>query len=182
MNIRKPLRDAAVTALADATFGFNAKLAAELAAASVIGHGFTIDFGANSANFLQSYYTSAGEVDLSAIRSWPAMVAYTTQYQPTQVEKFRQISGTLLLNVDVYLRFAFRDVGGSAYAMEGNNTEDVADAVEGAVLEVFQRRALTWPSGYTYTGNITPTREPVAQMADGYMQRLAFQLEFEVNR
>lgn len=182
MNIRKPIRDAAVTALADATYGFNTKLSAEFTAASVTGHGFTIDFGATSKNFLQSYYTSAGDVDLSAVQTWPAIVVYTTQYQPTQLEKFRQISGSLLLNVDVYLRFAFRDVGGSAYAMEGNNTEDVADCVEGAVLEVFQRKALTWPSGYTYGGLIVPTREPVAQMGDGYMQRLAFQLQFEVSK
>lgn len=182
MNFRKALRDAAVAALADTTYGFNAKLVAELTAASVTGHGFVIDFGATSKNFLQSYYTSAGEVDLSAVQTWPAIVLYTTQYQPTQLEKFRQVSGDVLLNVDVYLSFAFRNAGGSAYAMEGNNTEDVADCVEGAVFEVFQRKALTWPSGYTYGGLITPTREPVVQMADGYMQRLSFQLQFEVSK
>ncbi len=182
MNIGKPIRNAVVAAMADTTYGFNAMLAAELTAASVIGHGFTIDFGVNSANFLQSKYSSAGEVDLSAVRTWPAIAAYTNGFQPTQVEKFRQASGTLFFNVDIYLRFAFRDVGGSAFAMEGSNTEDVADCVWGAMVEVFQRRALTWPSGYSYAGYITPNPDYVAQMADGYIQRLSFQLQFEVNR
>lgn len=182
MNIGKPIRDAVVAAMADASYGFNAKLAEEFTAASVTGHGFTIDFGTASANFLQSKYSSAGEVDLSAIRTWPAIAVYTDGLQPTQVEKFRQACGTLLMNVDIYLRFAFRDAGGSAYAMEGNNTEDVADCVDGAIREVFQRRAIAWPSGYTYGGLITPTRDYVSQMADGYMQRLSFQLQFEVSK
>ncbi len=178
MNIRKDIRDAMVEALASPIDGFNARLAAVAGEYGI--QPFDFDFGSDSYNFLQAFYGVPEDVELSAIRQWPAMALYTTNATRNGLQKGVGFSGAVQAHVDIYLRYRLRDE--SVTDMETRDTESIADAVEDALLSVFQRRGLAWPTGCTYNGEINCDRDPVVLYGDGYLQRLPTQLRFEVNR
>lgn len=178
MNIRKDIRVAMVAALADSTLGFNARLAAVAGEYAI--QPFELDFGPDSYNFLQAFYGVPEDVELSAIRQWPAMVLYTTNATRNGQQKSVGFSGSVQAHIDIYLRYRLRDE--TVVDIETRDPESIADAVEDALLSVFQRRGLAWPTGCTYNGDINCDRDPVVLYGDGYLQRLATQLKFEVNR
>lgn len=180
MNIEQDLEDAARVILADANYGFNAKLAAALTAYGASEFGFVINFTEPSENFTLEKVTSFETGDLSTIKSWPALSLYVDTFQYTGGEKFIEFSGTALVQVDVFLRFQFRD--GTGHGMESHKSRSVANAVCHAMRQVFQRRGVAWPSGMTYHGQISGERTGLIPMADGWRNQLSFQLQIEVNR
>jgi hypothetical protein len=173
---RKLVRDAVKTALADVTYGFNAKLAAIASTYGVTA--WTFNFSAGSSNFLQAYL-GGEDVDMTQIATFPAMLIYTTGMQQSAREKLRTFSGNLICNIDIYLQYAYR-LDGVSFP-EQDDIEKYSDAVSDVLTEIFQRRALAWPAGVSYSYQFQFEPDPAIPLADGWRQRLACQLAFQVN-
>jgi hypothetical protein len=177
MNIRQTIQDTILAGLAATSTGFNARLLA-----LALDYGITvfgIDFTRGSSdNFLEAYVDGISAVERSQIKAFPAIVVYSSEAIFTGQEKGRGFSGSVQFHIDAYLRFRFRDDGESG--MESSNTESLANAVEDALLSVFHQSAFAWPTGVIYNRAFHGGREQVMEYADGYLQRVAIQMLFEV--
>lgn len=163
--------------LADATTGFNARLAAIAASYGITA--FAVDWDLNSTSFIQSF------VDPSAVDVAPlipadvAALLYTSLSSESHEQegrtKFARYSGQIILHLDFYLRF---DDGMEPLE---RNTEDIADAIEDAVIQVLRRTDADWPAGVVFNGDVASPRESIVHLADGYGQRIPFTFLFEVH-
>lgn len=176
INPRQLVRVAVKTALAHATLGFNAKFAALAASYSV--DPVAIDFTAGSENFIETYLNPA-DIDLARFPRNPVGLAlYTSlaqQVSGTENAKFRPFDGDAVAHLDFYI---VRDGGVDLWE---ENTENLADAIEDAVLQCIHDPALTYFRGPVYyAGDLQSIRESAIQTEDGYAQRVPFIFQFGV--
>jgi hypothetical protein len=175
---RKLVRDVIRGALADATHGFNAKIAAIAASYGIAA--FTINWGAaDSPNFIQSQLdtVSEGVSRLTGIR----VALYTGGSQTLPAEdrsKGAKYEGEIEAHLDVWVEF-----GGGADVTD-DLTEPYADAIEDAVIEVLNPQSplrAAWQGPVYFDGTMAAIRNPVVPLEDGYQQYLSFTFIFEVS-
>lgn len=167
------------TALADPTNGFNVKLAAIAASYGIAA--FSIDWSATgSDSFLQSYVAGADR-DLSRL-SGISVALYTSASQQApnpQRGKGYTFDGTVIAHLDFFVQF------NDGVEPTEDQTENIADAIEDAILQVLCAPNSALMRAYFsgpvhYTGGFSCARGPIAQTEDGFEQLLPFTFQYEV--
>lgn len=167
------------SALADATHGFNAKLAAVAATYGITA--FSINWAASgSGTMLQSYVDAAGR-EQSRLKGISAALYTSASQQAGGVDRAKgyAFDGQVVGHLDVFLEF---DDGEEVTA---DLTEDYADAVEDAVIQVLVDPNSTMVRTYfagavMFPGNFACLRGPIEQQESGYQQLLPFTFQYEV--
>lgn len=182
-NFRKNAREQILAVLAHATTGFNAQLAAIAASYSVTA--FTIDWAVPSNNFAVAYLDPEG-VAASTIDTFPCAVLYGGRAVDEKNQKYRKFSGQVIYGVDFYLQYrALTDAQHAGNAITNlaalGNNEPIADAVDDAFLEALNAGRSTFQTNGLTLSGFSADRNPVEPRGDGYVQRLAFTLGFEVH-
>jgi hypothetical protein len=170
-KIGRAVREAAIRRLADAT-GFNAALAAVAAEYGI--RPFSIDWSAGSRNFFLGP-VSPDYIDESAAARYPVAVLYAIGSSNDHESMPRAFSGKVTLGLDFYVT----DLAGNA----PRSLEDVGDAIEDALYEVFKDG--NWPQAWgaanaCQTG-ISLDRHPVEMAGEHWRQTLSFRLRFQVD-
>lgn len=177
MNIFRALRELVKASLAatDGT-GFNSRLANRAAEYGI--EPFEIDFGAGSRSFAESPIAASVRADgrdLGHLATFPALALYCSGAVNERLVRPATFAGRVTVNVDVRLRMAVRD--GSAFGIEGGNTESLADAVADSVTECVT--AVTG-SGISFQGEYRIARSPLLHLPDGYEQVVRLEFDFKV--
>lgn len=170
MKPRKFLRDAIRAIMADATTGFNATLASIAVSYGIAP--FVIDWVPPSRSLFQGFLF-ADQVLIAELIDFPACVLYTSASANQNFEKFRRFSGLITAHLDFYI-----DQGSG---IEVSQTEDVPDAIEDVLIQIFNSPTVNLPSGIAWNGGIQSQRGPIRLVGDGYQQRIPFNLTFEVD-
>lgn len=177
-NYRKKTRDALVSALSDATNGFNAQIGAIAAEYGITA--FELNFGADSRNVIYGYLED-DEVAISRIEEFPGAVIYTTEAidenRPNRSKFF--VAG----QIAIYNRLRLLDDvdSGANQPDFSNDYEKWPDAFEHAMAEALHAgRSIMGPLGVNYT-LYRADRDPITSTGDGHIQRLTFTLGFEVH-
>ena len=178
------IRQAIVGALSSSGTGFNDSLAA-LAVQYSWPNPYTIDFGPTSRSFVQSYMQpDTADWDLSQLSEFPAMSIYTREDQNLNRTKFSKFDGSLLLCIDLFIRF--RVVSGAlagTVMLETNDTETIADLSRDALYNVIDTLSARdgsplLPPNVQYVGGATCTRSPLVIYGDGRAQLVHFEIAF----
>jgi hypothetical protein len=177
---RSAVRSAIRSSLADATHGFNAKLAAVASTYGITA--FTISWNAaDSATMIQSQFDPEGRAASRLPVTGASATIYTTESRQDRRAMSGAFDGRVRAHVDFFIRFA-----------DGENTNDdltesYGDAVEDAVIRVLTDPASAMISTYFngtngvyYTGGFGCLRPPIEQTADGFAMLLPFQFLYEV--
>jgi hypothetical protein len=181
---RKLVRTAMRTALADADEGFNARLA-EVAPTYGIDP-FLIDWTLPSDSFIQSHVDRAGR-EVSKLVTGVTVAIYTSLSAQSR-EEVSKMGGGFVMQITAHLDFEVNFKGADGEGVEATEdvTEEIADAIEDAVLLVLCDRntstgAALWEHPYFFKGDFACARGPIVQEEDGYSQRLPFTFIYEVN-
>ena len=160
---RKRIRDAAKGFLAA---GFNSNFAALASAYAVTA--FTIDFTAGSRNFAQCS-VDPDKIEDSQILDFPGVTIYTTEAEDTGEPRGLPFYGGVILAIDFYVRLR-----------EGaeQNTEDLMDAVEDAVMETLNNPANVWPEGVLFGRKSKINRMSIQPLKDGFQQLIRVESQF----
>jgi hypothetical protein len=171
-QITKAARDAVRTRLMDATHGFNAAMAAVAPAYGV--EAIALDFSATGRRFYEGF-VHPDQVENSTSMRYPVAMLYGTIAQNRNLTKHAAFSGQVQVIFQVWLSWR----KGNAIA----NTEDLVDAVEDALVRVFQDHA--WAAAYTeplaYNGELTVARAQLEQSGEHWRQGITARLTFEVD-
>jgi hypothetical protein len=179
---RKLIRSTMRTALADATYGFNAKLAAIATAYSI--DAFTLDWSAtDSDNFQQSFLDVRAEKLSRLIRDIRAELYTSASAQREsggERSKNSTFEGRILAHLDITLQFS------EGETVTADQTEDLADAIEDVLIQIFLDPAAHYARDLRegplyYGGGFACSRQPIEQAEDGFSQRLPFIFIFEVH-
>jgi hypothetical protein len=181
-NYKKRVRDALKAVLSDATVGFNVKLAALEVTYNI--QPFSIDFDeTQSLNFLTGFITE-DSIEMSDVIQFPALVMYTSRALDDKKMMTTKFSGQVVAHLDFYLRFrALTDPQHTENTFEQRRDyEALPDAVEDAVKEMLVAgRSIFNPTHGVNQIDYEVNREPIQLAGDGYTQRVAFTLGFEVH-
>ena len=171
------VRQAIRSILADSATGFNAKLAAALAAQSI--KPFQVDFAAGSTSFFQGYISpDAEEIDYSQISPQPlALVLYTTGWVNAKTTNAPVFSGLVEARIDAYVRLRARNE--ESQGVEADDTDSVMDCIEDAVMTCLNVAEAAWGS-VIYNNDIACDRSQIVSYEDGYEQRATMRISCEV--
>ena len=177
---RKLVRDAMKAALANPADGFNARIAAIADEYGI--EPFTIDFGAGSLSFLETYADQPGRLSSRLIAGVSLFLYTSLSEQDSAKEKAKRavFEGSVTAHLDFDV--CFREGIGITEEL----TENYADAIEHAVTDVLLDAAAPNTealfSGPVYfSGGFACAREPAVQTADGFRQLLPFTFLYEVH-
>jgi hypothetical protein len=127
-----------------------------------------IVFEPKSRNFFQAYL-HPDAIENSTVKSYPMAILYTVGSANENLEKFREFSGRVTLNLDIYLSWP------SARAI--SDFETLGDAVEATLYRVFNDPE--WADAYTdfvYNGDISIVRRPLEQAGENWRQAISARL------
>lgn len=171
-QITKAARDAVRIRLQDPLAGFNATMAAVAP-----GYGvdpIALDFEAAGRRFFEGFVHPEQLENSTSIR-YPVAMLYGTIAQNRNLTKHALFSGQVQLIFQVWLSWR-----------KGNavpNTEDLVDAVEDALVRVFQDHS--WAAAYTeplvYNGDLVVARAQMEQAGEHWRQGITARLTFEVD-
>jgi hypothetical protein len=184
-NYRKKVRALVVSALADGTTGFNAKLDA-LASGNYDITPFAIDFAYPSRSFVMGYLTGESDIETSRIIQFPGATLHGATATHLKTVKFRKFSGQVVLVLTFWLRYrALTDIAHAGNAINEEaasfNYEEIADAVEDAALEALHAgRAAFQQNGVAFNDYQT-ARSAIQESGDGYSQQLTLTLGFDTH-
>lgn len=171
-KITKAARDAVRARLMDAQYGFNAAMAA-----AAPGYGIApiaLDFSATGKRFFEGF-VHPDQVENSTSARYPLAMLYGAIAQNRNLTKHAAFSGQVQVIFQVWLSWR----KGNAVA----NTEDAVDAVEDALVRVFQDHG--WAAAYTeplvYNGDLTVARAQLEQTGENWRQGITARLTFEVD-
>ena len=169
-QISKKVRDAVRLKLSDSASGFNPVFASVAPTYGV--NAFTVDFSERSPQFFQAF-VHPDEIDESTPSKYPLMCLYTLRCVNRNEQKFSLFSGDVLIGIDVHLTWR------NARVLP--DFESLADAVEEAVITLFNDDALITPPSVAYNGGISLDRSTVTMAGEHWRKTLSFRLAFEVH-
>ena len=137
LQYRKLVRDAIVSFL---TANFNTTLAAVAPTYGITP--FELDFSVTSQDFAVSRIEPGKIVENCQLLNFPAACLYTTDAVDEGEPYGLSFAGKLFAHLDFYVN----DGAGA----EGQNTEDLFDAIEDAALMVLGNPANAWPPGVLF--------------------------------
>jgi hypothetical protein len=125
-----------------------------------------IDFADPKArNFFQGYL-HPDAIENSTVKSYPMAILYAVGSANENLEKFREFSGRITLNLDIYLSWP------TIKAI--NDFETLGDAVEATLYRVFHDPE--WADAYTdfvYNGDLSVVRRPLEQAGENWRQAVS---------
>jgi hypothetical protein len=171
-EVGRAVREAAVRRLADAATGFNAKLAAVAGAYGI--QAFQIDWMDGSKNFFRGFL-DPNDVDESVASRYPLVMLYAITSSNDHDSLPRTFSGQVTLGLDFHVTWR----SGNAQ----RNFEDLGDAIEDAVYEVFSdgNWPQLWGAANACQVAISLTKRPVEMGGEHWRQTLSFRLVFQVD-
>ncbi len=171
-QIAKRARDAVRARLMDPVYGFHAAMAAVAAEYGVPP--VSLDFTPSGRRFFEGFL-HPDQVEGSTASRYPLAMLYTTIAQNRNLTKHTAFSGQVQVMFQVWLSWR----QGNAIA----NTEDLVDAVEDALVRVFQDHH--WEAAYTpplaYNGEISVLRAQLEEAGEHWRQGVTARLTFEVD-
>lgn len=171
-RITKAVRDAVRERLEDPVHGLNAQLA-DLAPSYGV-QPIALDFTPGGNRFFESF-VHPDQVEASTAMRYPLAMLYGTIAQNRNRTKHTRFSGPVQAVFQVWLSWR----RGNAAA----NTEDLVDAVEDALVRVFQDDR--WEAAYTpplvYNGEIAIARAQLEMAGEHWRQGITARLTFEVD-
>lgn len=133
-----------------------------------------IDFeDPKSRNFFQGYL-HPDAIENSTVKSYPMAILYAVNSVNENLEKFREFSGRVALNLDIYLSWP------SVRAI--HDFETLGDAVEATLYRIFNDPE--WADAYTdfvYNGDINVVRRPLEQAGEHWRQGISARLVCQVD-
>lgn len=171
-RITKAVRDAVRARLMDPAYGFNAAMAAVAGSYGV--QPLALDFAPGANRFYEGF-VHPDQVEASAATRYPLAVLYGTIAQNRNFTKHAVFSGQVQVVFQVWLSWR----KGNAVA----NTEDLVDAVEDALVRVFNDHA--WEAAYTaplvYNGDLAIARAQIEMAGEHWRQGITARMTFEVD-
>ena len=113
-------------------------------------------------------------IEGSTVKSYPMAVLYTVSSANENLEKFREFSGRVTANLDIYLSWR------SNHALHDHET--LGDAVEQTLYRVFNDPE--WADAYdafVYNGDLSVVRRPLEQAAQHWRQAISARLVCQVD-
>lgn len=179
-NYRRRVLDGLIDVLADATNGFNAKLAAVAEDYGITP--YEIGWRLPSDNCVYGQMDELG-ARVSQLITFPGAIVYTTSALKENKVKFCQFSGLVVAQIDFIIRLRLiDDPDNGANIPDGSGDyEKHADAVEDAMLAALTAGSALFAAQATNWTQYKTVRSSVVETGDGHIQRVTFTLGFEVH-
>lgn len=167
------VRSAMASRLQDPTYGYNAAIAQF---SGQLGISLPqVDF-TSGVQFFQAY-VSVDQMESDTPTTFPLLLLYSISSENTNLEKFREFAGPILMGVEVIHTWDKEELDPTLH-------EDTADAVEAAVIQCFNEHwageSSNYPPCIHYNGRIRHVKYPLQPSGEGYLLRQAFGLTFQL--
>lgn len=179
VKVTRVVRAAARARLADETTGFNPLYAAALADLGITtpaNFRLPVDYGDTSRNFFMADIAPE-DFSASTAYTWPFQTLFAISSINANRAKFHAFSGPVVMGVNTYITWP-----GTKALVE---MEDVCDAVEDALYETFNAKAIAeWAleadHRLVYNGDFTFQRSAIKRSAESWRQDLYGKLTLDV--